>query len=49
MISLEMKVAPQWLTIHSQYCTMRQLNVDVPIRRTFKGIRAGASAKQQQA
>ena len=45
MIFLEIKVAPQCLPIHSQCCTMRQLNLDVDISR---GIRAGASAKQQQ-
>ena len=37
MIFLEIKVAPQCLPIHSQYCTMRQLNLDVDIQRTFKG------------
>ena len=36
MIFLEIKVAPQSLPIHSQYCTMGQLNLDVDIQRTFK-------------
>ena len=48
MIFLEIKAVPQCLPIHSQSCTMRQLNLDIDIRRTFEGIRAGASAKKQQ-
>ena len=48
MIFLEIKAVPQCLPIHSQSCTMRQLNLDVDIQRTLRGIRAGASAKQQQ-
>ena len=47
MIFLEIKAVPQCLPIHSQSCTMRQLNLDVDIQRTLK-VRAGASAKQQQ-
>ena len=48
MIFLEIKVAPQCLPIHSQSCTMRQLNLDATFEEHSRGIRAGASAKQQQ-
>ena len=37
MSFLEIKAVPQCLPIHSQSCTMRQLNLDVDIGRTFKG------------
>ena len=47
MIFLDIKVAPQCLPIHSQLCTMRQIDLNVDIRSTFEGIRAGALAKQQ--
>ena len=36
MIFLEIKAVPQCLPIQSQSCTMRQLNLDVNIRRTFE-------------
>ena len=52
MIFLEIKVLPQCLPIHSQSCTMRQLDLDVDIRRTFeehsRGIRAGALGKNNE-
>ena len=37
MIFLEIKVVPQCLPIHSRSCTMRQLNLDIDIQRTFEG------------
>ena len=36
MIFLEMKAVPHCLPIHSQSCTMRQLNLNVDIQRTLK-------------
>jgi len=47
MIFLEIKVAPQCLPIHCQYCTMRQLNLDITFEEHSRGIRAGALGKQQ--
>jgi len=41
MIFLEIKAVPQCLPIHSQSCTMRQLNLEVDSRRTFEGDESG--------
>jgi hypothetical protein len=42
------KVAPQCLPIHSQSYTMRQLNLVATFEEHSRGIKVGASAKQQQ-